>query len=41
MANNPTNANGIVPGSPDDYILDTYANIPREELSYLWEPHKS
>ena len=39
MANNLTNASGIVPGSPDDYILDTYANIPREEPSYLWEPY--
>ena len=37
MANKPTN--GIVPGSPDDYILDTYANIPREEPSFLWEPY--
>lgn len=28
--------NGIIPGSPDDYVFDTYANIPEEEPSWLW-----
>ena len=39
MARNTTNKDGIVPGSPDDYILDTYANIPKEEPSFIWEPY--
>ena len=28
--------NGIVPGSPDDYIFESYANIPEEDPEWLW-----
>lgn len=28
--------NGIAPGSPDDYLFESYANIPEEDPSWLW-----
>ena len=28
--------NGIVPGSPDDYLFESYADIPEEDPSWLW-----
>ena len=28
--------NGIIPGSPDDYVFDTYANVPEEDPSWFW-----
>ena len=28
--------NGIAPGSPDDYLFESYADIPEEEPSWLW-----
>ena len=27
---------GIIPGSPDDYVFDTYANVPEEDPSWFW-----
>jgi len=27
---------GIVPGSPDDYIFESYANIPEEDPDWFW-----
>lgn len=28
--------NGIAPGSPDDYLFESYADIPEEEPCWLW-----
>lgn len=28
--------NGIAPGSPDDYLFESYADIPEEDPSWLW-----